>query len=275
VVEEGGHMRLRISVAVLMAIVSVSVSLIRCNGEKEYIVGYFPVEIGNWWEHEYRFLVVVYDTVVNDTSENLYVDSLHDEITGTDSLAGWSCYRFHETSYDDTRWYAHPDSALLFIASLIEGDSGFVACSSRETSYGLHGAIFGTISDLASYMENVIFGLGLNLDTDTMYITPPQKYYLYPMRVGTSWVRMTEPWYEEREVVAAESVTVPAGTFYTLKLRVQSDLGIEDERYIWISEEGMIRDSIYSRGVAINTFGDTIGYLDVYTMYDLLSLSVK
>lgn len=272
---EGGYVRSRILVVIVMATVAALLFGIRCQGEREFTVEYFPAGVGNWWEHEHRFLVIVYDTVANDTSVNLFVDSLHDEITGIDTLSGWACYRFHETSYDDTRWYAHPDSALLFIASLTNTNPEFVGRSSSDITYGLHGKKFVTMSDLASYMDNVIFGLGLGLDADTNYITPPQKYYIYPMRVGTSWVRMTEPWHEQREVVAAESVTVPAGTFHTLMLRVEIDPGIEYERYIWVSEEGMIRDSIYLQGVAINAVGDTVGYLDVHTIYDLLSLNIE
>ncbi|MDH4211115.1 MAG: hypothetical protein OEV79_06665 [candidate division WOR-3 bacterium] len=268
-------MRFKFMIAIVMTVVSVVLFESRCQGEKEFVVKYFPVEVGNWWEHEYRFLVVEYDTVTNDTFENLFVESRHDEITGTNTVAGWSCYRFHETLHHTTQWFAHPDSALLCIAALTDNIPGFVEGSSRDIIYLLHGAIFRTASALASYMKNMTSGLSRNLDADTVYLIPPHKYFVYPMSIGTSWVMMTEPWYEEREVVAAESVTVGAGTFYTLKLRVVTDLGSEDERYIWIGEEGMIKDSIYSRGVATNVVGDTIGYFDVYTMYELLSLNLE
>ena len=268
-------MRSRILVVIVMATVAALLFGIRCQGEKEFVVDYFPTGVGNWWEHEYRFLIIVYDTVANDTSENLFVDSLHDEIVGINTVAGWSCYRFHEATYDNTRWFAHPDSALLFIASLVDRDPGFATRSFGDMIYGLHGMTFGTASDLASYMKNLTYGLDWNLDVDTAYLTPPQKCYVYPMRVGTSWIRMIDPWYEESEAVSADSVTVPAGTFYTLRLRIERDSGMEDERYIWINEEGMIRDSMYARGVAINAVGDTVGYFDVYTIYDLLSLNIE
>lgn len=194
---------------------------------------------------------------------------------GINTVAGGCCYRFHETTYDNTRWYAHPDSALLFIASLINRDVGSVVQSSGNRKLGLHGMIFGTTNDVALYMKYLTLGLDWNLDADTAYLTPPQKSYVYPMMVGTSWVRMIEPWYEECEAVSAESVTVPAGTFLTLRLRIERDMGIEGERYIWISEEGMVRDSMYGRGAAINSVGDTVGYFDVYALYDLLSLNIE
>jgi len=268
-------MRSRIFVAVVTAIASIVQFGIHCQGEKEFVVEYFPAGVGNWWEHEYRFLTIIYDTVLNDTSENLFVDSLHDEIVGINTVAGWSCYRFHETTYDNTIWYAHPDSALLFIASLVGRDPGFVSRSSTDITYVLHGVMFGTISEVASYMKYLTRGLEWNRDADTVYLTPPQKCYVYPMKVGTAWVRMMDPWYEEGEAVSAESVTVPAGTFHTLRLRIERDMGMEDERYIWISEEGMIRDSMYARGVAMNSVGDTVGYFDVYTIYDLLSSNIE
>ncbi len=268
-------MRFKAVVAIVIAAVSVILFEVRCQGEKEFVVEYFPVEVGNWWEHEYTFLLVEYDTVTNDMFENLFIDSRRDEIIGTNTLAGWSCYRFYETLHHTTRWFAHPDSALLFIAALTDTIPGFAEGSSRDIIYLLHGAIFQTASALACYMKNMTSGLSGNLDADTVYLIPPHKYYVYPMRIGTSWVMMADSWYEEREVVAAESVTVGAGTFYTLKLRVVTDLGSEYERYIWISEEGMIKDSIYLRGVATNVVGDTIGYFDVYTMYELLSLNLE
>lgn len=268
-------MRSSIFVAFVMAVAIVVLFGILCRGEKEFVVEYFPAKVGNWWEYEYRYLVIEYDTVANDTLELLYVDSLHDEIIGTDTMAGWFCYKFHETLYDYTRWFAHMDSALLLIAALSDTNPASVALSPSNVTYVLHSALFRTVSDLFAHLRIVTDRLYWNLAADTVYFVPPQKYYVYPMSIGTEWVKMTEPWYEQREAVAAESVTVPAGTFHTLRLRVESDSGIEYERYIWISEEGMIRDSMYARGVAINTVGDTVGYFDVYTIYDLLSLRIE
>lgn len=268
-------MRPRPLVATVMVIVSVVLFVIHCQGEKELAVKCFPAQIGNWWDHEYRFLIIVYDTVANDTSKNLYVDSLHDEIISTDTLDGWSCYRFHETSYDNTRWYAHPDSALLYIAALTNEAPQYADEFAADVSYVLHGIIFQTTGDLVTYTRNLFSGLPWNCEADTVYLTPPQKVYVYPMSIGTSWISMTDPWYEEREVVAAESVTVMAGDFQALKIRVSIEMGIDDARYIWITEDGMLKDSIYSRGIAFNAVGDTFGYFDVYMKFELMAYEVE
>ena len=268
-------MRSRILVGAVAMMAFAVIFEIHCQGEKEFVVKYFPTEIGHWWEHEYRFLVVVYDTVANDTSDNLYVDSRHDEIIGTDTIDGWSCYRFHETSYDNTRWYAHPDSALLLIAALADTTPRSTDEFAAGIIYVLHGRIFRTPWELATYTKDLASGLPWNRDADTVYLTPPQKLYVYPMRTGTSWISVTDPWYEEREVVAAESVTVVAGDFQALKVQVTIEMGIDDARYIWVNEEGMLKDSIYSRGIAINAVGDTFGYFDVYTTYELIAYDLE
>jgi len=268
-------MRARILVGAVTVMAFVAVFGIHCKGEKEFAIRYFPAEVGHWWEHEYRFLVVVYDTAANDTSDNLYVDRRHDEIISTDTIDGWACYRFHETSYDHTRWYAHPDSALLFIAALADTAPHFADEFAADIFYVLHGMIFRTIGELVAHTKILASGLPWNRNADTVYLIPPQKVYVYPMIIGTSWISMTDPWYEEREVVAAESVTVMAGDFQALKVQVTIEMGIDDARYIWINEEGMLKDSIYSRGIAINAVGDTFGYFDVYTTYELIAYDLE
>ncbi|UCG29244.1 MAG: hypothetical protein JSV53_06885 [candidate division WOR-3 bacterium] len=268
-------MKYRISVFMCVVAISIMIFNSGCGSEKEFVVEYFPVEVGNWWQHEYRFFVVEYDTVTNDTFELLYTDSLRDEIAGTNVLSDWHCYRFFETLNNSTRWYAHPDSALLFIAALIDTSRLVIEGSSKDRIYMLNGTTLRTVYELASYIRYINSGLSWSHDADTMYMIPPQKFYVYPMSIGTNWIRMTDPFYEEREVIAAESVTVVAGSFQALKVCVTIDMGIDYDRYLWVNEEGTLKDSIYSRGIATNAIGDTIGYFDAYTTYELIAYDLE
>lgn len=82
---------------------------------------------------------------------------------------------------------------------------------------------------------------------------------------------MKDPWFEEREVVAEDSVTVPAGIFFTLRTKITSEwMGETDLWYRWIAEEGIIKDTLYYKGIATDTLGNEIGYFEADDVYELL-----
>ncbi|MBE0431907.1 hypothetical protein IBX73_00425 [candidate division WOR-3 bacterium] len=265
----------RVMVFVCMAAISVVMIGGGCGGDKVLVVQCFPTDIGNWWEYEFLSLIVVYDTVSNDTSEYLYVNSLRDEIDGMDQLSGWQCYRFNQTWVPHIRWFAHPDTAFLFIAQIVSTDSSTSSQPLGGLCFIVNGITFHSPGELASYFRYLLAGIPWDTDLDTLYITPPHKWYVYPLSVGRSWVKMTDPWYEEREVVAEDSVTVSAGDFHALKVRVTSDITIDLYWSLWIAEQGMIRDSMYAPGIATNAVGDTIGYFDSYTIRELISYHIE
>lgn len=274
--------KIRFLLLVIIAVVSI---LILGNGcrDTHKTLDHFPIEVGNSWEYSRKFSVVVYDTVNNDTTEFLVTDSLHEEFEGIDTLAGWECYRLKRILYEQngmysgTWWYAHPDTALLCIAYIYYSAA---TTTSPETDvhlgFRLGGITFDSPQALAQYLyyqRNCRLPTLNLLNSDTMYWSSPKKVFIYPLKVGVSWTAIadTNQWVEEREVMAEDSVTVPAGTFLALRIERMIDWMTENDFLcMWISEEGIVKDSCRIRGEVIDSGGSVIGYLVGDDIYELL-----
>ena len=215
--------------------------LLSACSKKSHVIDCYPTQVGNSWEYSRTFYTVVYDTVNNDTTEFLITDSLHEEFENIDTVAGWECYRLNRTLYEQSstfsqiQWYAQPDTALLYIAYLFGATLISPVESRANTGFQLDGIIFETPNALAQYLfyrRNTGFQT-ISVDSllsDTMYWSPPKKLFVFPLRVGSSWIAtMEDPWLEEREVVSAESVTVLAGNFLTLKIDITFDIMTEND----------------------------------------------
>ena len=246
------------------------------------VIEHFPTQVGNSWEYRRTFQVVVYDTVNNDTIEYLLIDSLHEEFEDIDTLAGWECYRLHRILFEqgdtfpETWWYAHPDTALLWIAYLYSNESrNSTELKNNNIKFWIGEKSFDSPQALAQYLYCIKYTKFLPLNLDTAYWLPPKKLFIFPLDVGKYWVAMTDPWLEEREIIAEDSVTVPAGTFFTLRMEITSEwMGEVDLWYKWITEEGIIKDTMYTRGIATDTLGNIIGYYDADDIYELLDFQI-
>lgn len=260
-----------------------TVNSCRKHVHKPLAIEQFPVQVGNSWEYRRTFQVVVFDTVNNDTVEHPLIDSLHEEFKDIDKLAGWECYRLLHLLFDqghtypETRWYAHPDTALLWIANsrgdisrIVEGEkfNNKILCKGTTS--------FDSPHALQQYLYNVRYKNFLSFNFDTTYCSPPKKLFVFPLTINKYWVAMTDPWLEEREIIEEDSVTVPAGTFNSLRLKITSDWMEEfDLWHKWIADEGIIKDTLYIRGIARDTGGNIIGYFDAYDIYELLYFNLE
>ena len=246
------------------------------------VIDHFPAQVGNSWEYKRTFYIIVYDTVHNDTTEYLLVDSLHEEFEDIDTMADWECYRLRHILFEqgdtfpETWWYAHPDTALLWIAYLGGGKKSKISVEPKSNiKLRLGEMYFDSPQGLANYLYSLRYTRILPLRADTMYRSPPKKLLVFPLEVGKFWIAMTDPWLEEREVVAEDSVTVPAGDFFALKTKITSDWMEEwDLWYKWITNEGIVKDSSHVRGEAIDETGVIIGYWDSDDIYELLDFQI-
>jgi hypothetical protein len=198
----------------------------------------FPAEVGNWWEYRHTYYSVLYDTTFDHIiEEELIVDTLHAEFLQIDTLQGWECYVYNGGSGQRfplvNGWYAHPDTALLTIATSIDPPMNPSICN------------------------------------------PHSKVFVFPLTIGAHWVSgevRDMDIVTTREAVAEESVHVSGGDFFTLKLEARSSSWHDDNRHhIWISDQGIIKDSMYLDTVMMfDVYNQLLGYWESYSKYDLL-----
>ena len=254
------------------------------KSSESLVIDRFPAKVGNAWEYSRSFSIVVYDTVNNDTTAYLVVDSLHEEFEGIDTLAGWECYRLDHTLYeqgdtiDQYYWYAHPDSALLWVAYTPDDTSPILTRSMVKGNirFRFGEMMFNSPQALAYFLHSIRHKSFQNLGTDTSYWSTPRKLFIYPLKLGKSWTAMTDPWIEEREAVDEDSISVPAGTFFTLRIEINSDMMDANVWWSnWVSEEGVVKDSFYCRDDATDFEGQVIGYYDLYDTYELIYFNIE
>lgn len=240
---------------------------LECQG-KPLVIERFPTAVDNSWEYRRTFSLTVYDTVHNDTIEyGAIIDSLHEEIEGMDTLIGWECYRLSHVlfslgdTFPETWWWSHPDTALLWIAYMRGTKSAILTEPATDIRFWVGGNCFGSVRGLARYIDSARRAGRLLSALDTSYWFPPKKMFIFPLEVGKSWVAMTDPWLEEREVVGEGWVNVPAGAFLALKTQIYSQwMEEEDLWYKWISEEGIVKDTLHFRTMVTDSLGNPIGY---------------
>jgi len=240
-----------------------------------FVIEQFPTRVGNGWKYKENWRMIITDSV-NDTSwTEVFIDSFYCRFGDIDTLQGWETYRydlgpFTGDSFPEMRWFAHPDTALLWIAY-----SG-IYCGAppwkngEKVSFVFNGQYFASSRELQCYILQVKRGQLLDTQkTDTTFWTPPKKVLVFPLSVGTKWISMEDPWLEEREVIVEEIVEVPAGSFPTLKIEFRPEW-LDFRIFHWIAEEGIIKDSLYWEGLVVDELGDTIGWAESYDVFTLI-----
>lgn len=184
-----------------------------------------------------------------------------EQTAGTAVLKAPVWKRWYEWAY---RWES-PRGSGTYVWSLdreeiVDGVEFYVISSGRETE------AFWRKSDLAFYMDKV----GGAVETR---MVPPQIRYVWPLAVGKRWEQtytqekprgrwLTVERKTECQVEADETITVPAGTFPTIKIvcRNKGTGAVEVETWYsphvqnWIRERGRFPDGIRQRELTAYTF---------------------
>jgi hypothetical protein len=242
--------------------------------ENTLIIERFPAQVGNSWEYSRTFLTVFYDTLYTDTTQTVVIGSLHTEFQGIDTLRNWECYRYFSQlfeegdTFSDIAWYAHPDTAFLKIAYGPPTHAGPPWKNFEKYRLKFGDSYFNTVEELSRYLYHMR-NLSEGLESDTTFWDPPKKLFIFPLSVGKSWIATVNPWLDQREVTEETYVTVPAGNFLTLKIEIRYN-GPNPALHEWISDKGVVKDSMYAQGLIIDLYGHVMGYFDAYDVYDLL-----
>jgi len=245
------------------------------SAEDTLIIERFPAQVGNSWEYRRTFHTVIYDTLYNDTTEYLILDSLHCEFQAIDTLRDWECYRYFSQlfeegdTFSDIAWYAHPDTAFLAIAYGPPTHAGPPWKIDGKYKLKLGQVYFNNIKELSRYLYQIRTFSYNGFKPDTTFWEPPKKLFVFPLSVGRSWISMTDPWLDERIVTEEGFTVVPGGSFPTLKIEIRyADLDLV--LYEWIADNGIVKDSVHIKGIATYEYGEIIGYFDAYDKYELL-----
>jgi hypothetical protein len=260
---------------IFLGIITWGFNRIARASESNLVIERFPAQVGNSWEYRRIYYTFTYNTSYADTSVELILDSLHAGFQGVDTVNNWETYRYELTLYEqsdtflETRWYAHPDTAFLWVASY--GTAlGPPDKSIEKIRFKLGDMYFASLNDLKLFLFQRRGFYSDGLQSITGIFDPPKKLFVFPLSVGKIWIALTNPWLEEREALDENYVVVPGGGFQALRVEIKPQItGID--WYQWIADRGIVKESLYVRGIVMTDFSfDTLGYMDVSEKYELL-----
>jgi len=266
---------LPLMIVIIWGFISLGQNNFAFSAENTLTIERFPAQVGNSWEYRRTFYTVVYDTVHNDTTEILLLDSLHCEFQAIDTIRDWGCYRYFSQlfelgkTYSDTVWYAHPDTAFLEIAYGPPRSAGPPWKVNGKYKLKLGERYFNSTEELNRYLFQIRNFSYKGFEAETTFWEPPKKLFVFPLSVGRSWISMTDPWLDERIVTEESFTVVPGGSFLTLKIEIRYNI-LNLVLFEWIADNGIVKCSLYVSGLATDEYGEIIGFFEGDDKYELL-----
>lgn len=188
------------------------------------------VEFTYAWSHEFRddagtLLTSELDTFV------VRVASVIDAVNGSTGLIRLELYEKSGGAPISASWYRQDQTGLFQLGTYLP--TGPTVFPKRDSSVRR----LLPFDDVIGHREAAV--------QDTTWRTEVRKVLAYPLQAGTEWVSFTSPFPQNREVIALDTTTVPAGSFPTVAIRTESPTvapGID-----WVEKiaaEGLIERSI-------------------------------
>ncbi len=163
--------------------------------------------------------------------------------------------------------YKQTDTGLIRIAFFSDGANFGPYRPVNNFKFTLHGKSFNSPEEL---LKNSEYGFEMRDTNQLIFDDPPIKVLKYPVSQNNEWdflnygtTRIT------KKYTNYETVTVPAGTFYCIKIKrnIYYNSAAPDPDYIYydyFSKDGMIKRDFLLKDIMVsNNFGQTIGYIDV------------
>lgn len=139
--------------------------------------------------------------------------------------------------YTGYSWRANSDTAWLFIDA--EGNAiDYPFATSRDSLIYCIGSFRAKgIKGLQQLVRSLVY------EEKPLLLEEVQKTLTYPLEIGKTWTVFERPWHRWRKVIGEEEVTVPAGSFTTLKLYSWDD-GTGIQMWDWITGELWVKKVI-------------------------------
>lgn len=267
--------------------------LVACDPSDDDPSGFrYPLAVGNAWEYECEWNTYFYSDssvipVYEDTTTFIY--NVSAVITARETLRGTiHAFRFvaemEENGMTFTgEEYLNNREDGLYLYAYRGGALNVVPKRLAAGRVVFKGRSFDSIAELVRTMEQALPLLRV-LGDSLIFEDPPIKTLSYPLEVGETWIyrQADNPWRMDKEVIAQDSTTVPAGQFFCYQVRYLYDMDEDGEWdediavYDWIGEVGLVRrQARFSGMVHITASGDTVGYFDAVGVYRLTAVSLE
>jgi len=195
------------------------------------------------------------------------IESENDTISGNQHFILFTSYDLSTPENIKKFWYANTDSGLYVIAYTGAGSSQPVLPKGMSSDHQIIASL--TISKSMQLFIPVFFNN--NQSDSVLYYIPPRKVLHYPLKTGTRWVELENPFFRERFVNDKKEIEVPAGIYSCYKVEADWNFDLEFTDYI-STKDGLVKRYFSADSVVyVNVEpGDTIGHVKLSTISELV-----
>ena len=238
----------------------------------------YPTKLGSFWYYSTK------NFIYNIRPDSLNVYFTTDTTTGIgsasfarDTIINSDTLRVLRNSHSEVghshttiELYNQTDTGLVRIAFYSDGINFGPYRAYNNLKFAFHGRTFSSLNELTNFTKYE----RSSGDTTLYFDNPPLNVLKYPTVPGTEWNFIkygfnTDTTRITKKYTGYEMVSVPAGTFYCIKVKrdVYYNSPNPDPNYFYydyFSDKGMVKRDFVLKDISIaNSTGNIIGYIDV------------
>uniref|UniRef100_A0A832G7R3 Lipoprotein n=1 Tax=Ignavibacterium album TaxID=591197 RepID=A0A832G7R3_9BACT len=216
----------------------------------------YPTQLNTEWEYNTIMLFEYYDSTGNIDSSSVMdlghtickITNINDSIGNFSKLILFEEYDVATPTNIHKTWYVNADSGLYSIAYSNPGSSQIVIPKQHLKSFEYFIQTVKSIGVAPAFY----FGLSnSNQVSDSIqFYTYPRKVLVYPLKIGSRWIELIEPFYRERIVRTTEIINCNGKDYNTYKIESEGDFKVIFNDYINLTD-GLIKREILIDSVAI------------------------
>ncbi|MGQ9798224.1 MAG: hypothetical protein ACUVRG_02870 [Ignavibacterium sp.] len=244
----------------------------------------YPTKLNNEWEYNTIFSYEYYDSTGNIDSSSIIdlgntickITNINDSIGNFSKLILFEEYDVATPDYVHKTWYVNADSGLYAIAYSNPGASQIIIPKQNPKSLESFKQLIKSIGVSPNFNFNSDYSN--QLSDSIQFYTYPRKVLAYPIKIGSQWIELIEPFYRRRFISKQEIININ-GTDYNC-FKVEShwawdwnwDLTYND--YIDVSA-GLIKREIISDSLVIISPNSQYpeGYLKITSVSKLVRVT--
>lgn len=224
----------------------------------------YPLEPGWRWTYERTFTVIREEGEVEVIRSTAEVWTIGEVDLG--ELTAWGIASRTLTTgpsgpeeWYDEAYYRREGNALLELGSLLAGGGALVTPApmggDSAPAYRIGPYAFATLGEIPRALDRIVGGWtpASSVTSGEIYLRPePRLALLYPLRPGSNWVSLEDPFLQTREVVGRRAARTRAGTFGAAEVWSwipSAEAGYTD----WIARIGLV-----ARHIEIEASGGTV-----------------
>ena len=249
---------LKIFLIVPLLLLFTSCEYISTEGEVNNNTKY-PSKVGYEWEYNTTQRIEFYDTSghIDSTSfKNLgntivRITKIKDIVGTYSNLIRFDSYDVATPQNIHQMWYLHRDSGLIAIAYSNPGASQPIFPKQKASNTE---QIKNLIQSFGLFPSSNSFYGQTSLVSDSIQYYSPQRIVLsYPLRIGSRWIELTQPFFRERFIQKRQIINANNRNYNCYKL--ESNMGwikLEYNDYIDLSS-GLIQRELIADSLMITT----------------------